>query len=200
MRERRASSAETELSVDSGSSVRFVHPPSFPQFPKFGVGSERVPTKRRLEIIIRGSTGTCVVIVVTTLALLAISTADSAEASYRPAPSRIVAKAQKHRPPARGTLAKRAWIICHVWRGVSCRYALNVAWCENRGFYPRKRGPHDEYGNPRIGLWQFGTHERRVFGYGRNTWTQARAGYRYYRYAKLHHWRNGWGPWQCRPY
>jgi len=71
------------------------------------------------------------------------------------------------------------------------RKAVSVASCETgRTFSPTILGPNDEYGNPRIGVWQFGTRERRVYGYGRTVTSQT--------YSALRYWRvSGWSPWSC---
>ncbi len=111
-------------------------------------------------------------------------------------------------PPRRGTVAycqafahwkaERVCIIRVMWhsRGQS-RKAVSVADCETGGtFSPRILGPNDETGRPRVGVWQFGYHERRTFGYGTTVVSQTRAAIRYYDYERRHG-RGGWGPWAC---
>lgn len=73
--------------------------------------------------------------------------------------------------------------------------AMSVAECES-SFDHNARGPRDEYGNPRRGLWQFGTRERRVFGYGRTAVAQTRGAIAYWKYER-HAGRSGWGPYEC---
>jgi len=109
-----------------------------------------------------------------------------ADASYRPAPPRIVTAAHTRMAPAPATAARFAWVICRVWPRQSCTAALNVAWCES-SLRPWAR--NGQY----VGLFQMGSSERARFGHHRrNPWVQARAALRYY-------WLSGWSPWQCRP-
>lgn len=116
---------------------------------------------------------------------------DTAHAKYDPAPRHVVAAGFSKLAPPKGTTERRAWIICRIFGRNRCVAALNIAWCES-GLNERSRGPRDEYGNPRRGIWQFGTWERGRFGYGRNAWTQTRA-------AKRYHGIAWWSPWQCEP-
>lgn len=112
---------------------------------------------------------------------------DSAQASYRPAPSSVHRAALQQYPPPRGTTAKRAWVVCQVWlrRPYQCYAAVNVAWCEST---LRPWAANGIY----LGIFQMGRRERARFGHGRTTWDQARAARRYW---LLSHWQ----PWQCRP-
>lgn len=71
--------------------------------------------------------------------------------------------------------------------------AVSVAACES-GLNPAARGPRDEYGNPRQGLFQFGTWERRTFGYGPDAWSQSRGALRYFNASG-----RDWSPWECKP-
>lgn len=77
--------------------------------------------------------------------------------------------------------------ICAVF-GRHCGQALAVAWCESR-YHPGAR--NGQY----LGLFQMGSHERRLFGHGRTAHAQARAAHRYFV-------RSGrdWSPWGCKPW
>jgi hypothetical protein len=108
-----------------------------------------------------------------------------ADALKRPAPRYLVVAAVKHRAPAKGSVERRAWVICRVWGAAHCRGALNVAWCES-GLRPWAR--NGQY----LGIWQMGSSERARFGHGSNAWSQTRAAKAYWRLS-------GWRPWQCRP-
>jgi hypothetical protein len=75
--------------------------------------------------------------------------------------------------------------ICNVF-GSECRNALAVAWCESR---LRTTAQNGQY----LGLFQMGSHERRLFGHGTSAHDQAIAARRYFV-------RSGrdWSPWSCR--
>ena len=77
--------------------------------------------------------------------------------------------------------------ICRVFRR-KCGEAVAVAWCESR-LDPRAR--NGEY----LGLFQMGSHERRLFGHGATADAQSRAAHRYFL-------RSGrdWSPWSCKPW
>lgn len=111
-----------------------------------------------------------------------------ASAAFKPAPARIVSRARRGQPmPRSGTVAKRAWIICRVWKGppLRCRRALNIAWCES-GISPRAaNGQH-------LGIFQMSADNRRRYGHSGNPWKQARAA------RDLWNDRH-WSPWSCRP-
>ena len=112
-------------------------------------------------------------------------------------------------PPRRGTpaycrahadgVAERTCIVRVMWasRGQS-RKAISVASCETGGtFSPRTIGPHDETGQPRRGVWQFGSHERAYFHpYGMTVESQTAAAIRYYDY-NVEHGAWGWTSWEC---
>ena len=75
--------------------------------------------------------------------------------------------------------------ICTVF-GPYCEEALAVAWCESRFRTTAQNGQY-------LGLFQMGSHERQLFGHGRNARDQAVAAHRYFV-------RSGrdWSPWSCR--
>lgn len=118
--------------------------------------------------------------------LVCLVWASGAEAARNPAPNHLVRAALQAKPPARGTVAKRAWAICHVFKRSRCRAALNVAWCES-GLRPwAKNGQYR-------GIFQMGSYERGRFGHSsRNVWVQARAARKYFL-------RSHWHPWECKP-
>jgi hypothetical protein len=75
--------------------------------------------------------------------------------------------------------------ICRAF-GWRCRQAVAVAWCESR---LRTTAQNGQY----LGLFQMGSHERRLFGHGTSAHDQATAARRYFV-------RSGgdWSPWSCR--
>lgn len=75
--------------------------------------------------------------------------------------------------------------ICHVF-GSYCQQALQVARCESRYETAAQNGQY-------LGLFQMGSHERRLFGHGETARDQAVAAHRYFV-------RSGrdWSPWSCR--
>ncbi len=117
--------------------------------------------------------------------LVLVVTTGTSKAAYKPAPNYLVVKATAKKIPPRKTLARRAWIVCHVFKGVPCRSALNVAWCES-GLDPK--ASNGQY----RGIFQMGKSERLRFGHSHTAWGQARYAYSYYRLSK-------WGPWECKP-
>lgn len=127
-------------------------------------------------------------IIAATIALVAITyftDPEQADAAYKPVPDQILSRALQSKPPARGTVGKRAWAVCRVWRGVNCRAVLNVAWCEST---LRPWARNGQY----AGIFQMGSSERARFGHGRSTWAQARAARGYFLVS-------GFAPWECRP-
>jgi len=71
--------------------------------------------------------------------------------------------------------------------------AVRVARCES-GFSPR--ATNGQY----VGAFQMGAGERARWGHGRTVLAQARAAYRYFRYAmKTYGYHNRWQPWACKP-
>jgi hypothetical protein len=112
--------------------------------------------------------------------------APAGEAAYKPAPDRIIKAAQQTNAPARGTVARRAWIICRYFTRSTCRAAVNVAWCEST---LRPWAANGQY----RGVFQMGAAERNRYGHGRTAWHQAKAARAYWRKAN-------WRPWVCRPY
>ena len=84
----------------------------------------------------------------------------------------------------------------------SCYYgtqAITVARCEAAWYWdwgiPHKaRGPNDEYGNPRLSMFQMGTRERSLYGHGPDPWSQAFAAHRYFVASG-----RDWSPWECKP-
>ena len=82
------------------------------------------------------------------------------------------------------TLPPRA-AICRVFRR-QCGEAVAVAWCESRLDTRARNGQY-------LGLFQMGSHERRLFGHGATAHAQSRAAHRYFL-------RSGrdWSPWGCR--
>lgn len=75
--------------------------------------------------------------------------------------------------------------ICSVF-GSYCQEALAIAWCESRHSTAAQNGQY-------LGLFQMGSHERRLFGHGTSARAQAVAAHRYFV-------RSGrdWSPWACR--
>jgi len=86
----------------------------------------------------------------------------------------------------RAKLRPRA-AICDVFKR-HCLQAVSVAWCESRLRTGARNGQY-------VGLFQMGSHERRVFGHGPTAHDQSRAAYRYFI-------RSGrdWSPWSCKPW
>lgn len=82
------------------------------------------------------------------------------------------------------------------WQG---NEAIRVAKCESGKYWdlgiPWKAvGPKDEFGNPRLSMFQMGTQERKDYGHGPDPWSQAFAAHRYYIYSG-----RDWSPWSCKP-
>ncbi|HUF01932.1 MAG TPA: hypothetical protein VMN35_05870 [Gaiellaceae bacterium] len=77
--------------------------------------------------------------------------------------------------------------ICDVF-GRYCGQAIAVARCESRLDTGARNGQY-------LGLFQMGSHERRLFGHGRTAHAQSRAAHRYFV-------RSGrdWSPWSCKPW
>jgi hypothetical protein len=75
--------------------------------------------------------------------------------------------------------------ICEVFR-TTCADATAVAWCESRLSTTARNGQY-------LGLFQMGSHARRLFGHGPTAIDQAEAAHRYFL-------RSGrdWSPWSCR--
>ena len=75
--------------------------------------------------------------------------------------------------------------ICTTF-GSYCEEAVAVAWCESRHSTTAQNGQY-------LGLFQMGSHERRLFGHGPTAYDQALAARRYFV-------RSGrdWSPWACR--
>ena len=75
--------------------------------------------------------------------------------------------------------------ICTAF-GSYCQEALAIAWCESRLSTNAQNGQY-------LGLFQMGSHERRLFGHGQSARVQAVAAHRYFV-------RSGrdWSPWACR--
>ena len=72
-----------------------------------------------------------------------------------------------------------------VWPRSQRSAALAVAYCESRFQTGARNGQY-------LGLWQLGTRERRLYGYGRTALAQARSAHRLWL-------ARGWRPWACRP-
>lgn len=75
--------------------------------------------------------------------------------------------------------------ICVVF-GRYCAQALDVAWCESRFQTTARNGQY-------LGLFQMGSHERRLFGHGRTAYEQSLAAHRYFVVSG-----RDWSPWGCR--
>jgi hypothetical protein len=75
--------------------------------------------------------------------------------------------------------------ICGVF-GRYCEQAVAIAWCESRLSPTAANGQY-------LGLFQMGSHERRLFGHGPTPYEQARAAHRYFVYSG-----RDWSPWGCR--
>lgn len=101
----------------------------------------------------------------------------------------------RHTGVGHSSKAYRAYIIRQVF-GPYGAQAVRVAQCES-GLNPRVLGPRDEYGNPRPGLFQLGTYERRRSGwYTRSSgaWVQARSAFRWFVLTG-----RSWRAWSCKP-
>lgn len=122
------------------------------------------------------------------LATLTMATrAAPAPAKYDPAPTYLTRAASQSKAPKRGTLERRAWIVCKTWKRKweRCRRVLNVAWCEDR------LSPSDLSGAYK-GTFQFDEHNVKTYGLGRTMWSQAK--------AALELWKDRhWAPWSCKP-
>jgi hypothetical protein len=77
--------------------------------------------------------------------------------------------------------------ICTVFRRY-CGQAVAVAWCESRLDTSAQNGQY-------LGLFQMGSHERRLFGHGANAFAQSRAAHRYFVLSG-----RDWSPWGCKPW
>lgn len=75
--------------------------------------------------------------------------------------------------------------ICSVF-GSYCQEALAIAWCESRHSTRAQNGQY-------LGLFQMGSHERRLFGHGATARAQAVAAHRYFVVSG-----RDWSPWACR--
>jgi hypothetical protein len=97
---------------------------------------------------------------------------------------RLIRLREEQRRVRRLAAAPPRVAICHVF-GRYCRQALAVASCESH------LSPHAQNGQY-LGLFQMGSHERRLFGHGRTAYRQALAAHRYFV-------RSGrdWSPWSC---
>ena len=80
-----------------------------------------------------------------------------------------------------------ALVICDVFGQRFCLEALEVAWCESRFSTEARNGQY-------LGLFQMGSSERRRYGHGHGSWSQARAAKRYFVASG-----RTWGPWSCKP-
>lgn len=73
--------------------------------------------------------------------------------------------------------------------------AYRVARCETGGTFSVWAGVGK---HPYWGLFQMGSHERQLWGYGTDPWRQAAGAKRYYDYSRrVSH--DGWRPWDCKP-
>ena len=118
--------------------------------------------------------------------LFLILTSD-ADAHYKPGTHNAIHAIQK-------AWCGKANRVC--WQG---NQAIEVAKCESATYWKmgipwKARGPLDEYGNPRLSMFQMGTRERRLYGHGPDPWSQAIAAYRYYVFSG-----RDWSPWECKP-
>jgi hypothetical protein len=77
--------------------------------------------------------------------------------------------------------------ICDVFGRRYCGQALAVSWCESRHSTTARNGQF-------LGLFQMGSHARRLFGHGRTARQQARAARRYFISSG-----RDWSPWSCKP-
>jgi hypothetical protein len=75
--------------------------------------------------------------------------------------------------------------ICSIF-GAYCEEAVAVARCESRLSTNAQNGQY-------LGLFQMGSHERRLFGHGNSAREQAMAAHRYF--VRSGH---DWSPWSCR--
>jgi hypothetical protein len=115
---------------------------------------------------------------------LATSRAKAKRTRVRLAHERAEAKHRRLVAELRGSPEKA---ICHVF-GAYCSQALRVARCESGYSVDAQNGQY-------LGLFQMGTHERRIFGHGADALVQAQAAYRYF----VHSGRD-WSPWSCKPW
>jgi hypothetical protein len=88
-------------------------------------------------------------------------------------------------PAQAGYQERNAAVICKVF-GPHCQQAIRVARCESGLTIGAENGQY-------LGLFQMGSHERRLFGHGETARDQAVAAHRYFV-------RSGrdWSPWSCR--
>ena len=96
-------------------------------------------------------------------------------------------RALRARAARRNANAPPKAAICDVF-GRYCKQAVAVAWCESRLQTTAQNGQY-------VGLFQMGSHERRLFGHGSTAYRQAVAAHKYFV-------RSGrdWSPWSCKPW
>ena len=85
-----------------------------------------------------------------------------------------------------GVKERRKQIICKVFGKRYCKQAIAVAECESHLDTWATNGQY-------LGMFQMGSHERRIYGHGRGAWAQARAARRYFIDSG-----KDWSPWSCR--
>lgn len=128
-----------------------------------------------------------VIVIAIALLILIMVTAEEAKAHYQPGTHNAVHAIQQ-------AWCGKANRVC--WQG---NEAIEVAKCESASYWKRgipwmAVGPNDEYGNPRLSMFQMGTRERRLYGHGPDPWSQAFAAHRYYILSG-----RDWSPWECQP-
>jgi hypothetical protein len=78
--------------------------------------------------------------------------------------------------------------ICAVFGRRYCGQALSVSWCESRHSTTARNGQY-------LGLFQMGSHARRLYGHGATARQQALAAHRYFVVSG-----RDWSPWSCKPW
>jgi hypothetical protein len=126
------------------------------------------------------------------LKILILSIIISLFAAY---PAKIFAGMKHNKHVARRAIAhyfcerERPYHLCSIGR-----QALNVADCETGGTF----NPYASNGQY-LGIFQMGSHERYLFGFGWNAWDQTRGAKKYFNYeVRNGYW--GWNPWSCQPW
>jgi len=83
------------------------------------------------------------------------------------------------------TLYQQALRAVCFYFGPNCATAMKIVNCETGGTYT----PWSANGQY-LGIFQMGSHERAIYGYGNNVWAQAKAAYAYFKAGGY-----SFGPW-----
>lgn len=132
-----------------------------------------------------------ILLIVTALVLLILLITSDAKAHYQPGTHNAVHAIQL-------AFCGKANRECFVGN-----QAITVAKCESSYYWSQgiphlAVGPKDEHGIPRKGMFQFGSSERKEFGYGPDPWSQAWATRRMYRQS-ISDYGDGWHRFACKP-